>query len=181
MSADDRRRWDERYAAVDLAAGVGAPRLFAPHEHLFPTAGHALELACGDGRAAVWMAARGLDVVACDVSPVAIARARARATAHGVTDHCRFAVVDLDEGLPDGPPADVIVCHLFRDPALDAAIVERLAPGGLLAVAALSEVGAAPGSFRVAPGVLRRAFAALDVVADGEGDGEAWLLATKAQ
>src|SRR5207253_1338786 len=100
-------------------------------------------------------------------------RARARAIEHRVSDRCRFAVVDLDDGLPDGPAADVIVCHLFRDPRLDAAIVERLAPGGLLAVAALSEVGAAPGSFRVPQGGLVRAFAAREVVAAREGGGAA--------
>ena len=177
MSEDDRRRWDERHAAAALTHDIRPPRLFAAYEHLFPTTGDALELACGDGRAAVWLAARGLDVVACDVSPVAIERARARAIEHRVSDRCRFAVVDLDNGLPDGPAADVILCHLFRDPRLDAAIVERLAPGGLLAVAALSEVGAAPGSFRVPQGGLVRAFAALEVVAAGEGDGEALLMA----
>src|SRR5437773_1150850 len=101
MSDDDRRRWDERYDAAEVAADVGPPRMFAAYEHVFPTAGHALELACGDGRAAVWLAMRGLDVLACDVSPVAIGRARARAAEHGVSERCRFAVVDLDEGLPD--------------------------------------------------------------------------------
>ena len=53
----------------------------------------------------------------------------------------------------------------------------RLAPGGLLAITALSEVGATPGPFRVAAGELSAAFAGLDVIAAGEGQGEAWLLA----
>jgi hypothetical protein len=92
-------------------------------------------------------------------------------------DRCRFEVVDLDDGLPAGPPVDVVLCHKFRDRRLDDAIIGRLAPGGLLAIAVLSEVGAAPGPFRAAPGELPAAFARLDRIADGEGQGYAWLLA----
>jgi hypothetical protein len=98
--------------------------------------------------------------------------------------------VDLDVGLPDGPPGDVIVCHLFRDARLDKAVIERLAPGGLLAMAVLSEVDHGPGPFRVARGELRAAFSALanDRIPtdprpgerepmEGEAGGRAWLLA----
>ena len=86
-------------------------------------------------------------------------------------------MVDLDDGLPDGPPVDVVLCHKFRNRRLDRAIIERLAPGGLLALATLSEVGAAPGPFRATPGELAAAFAGLDLIAAGEGQGHAWLLA----
>ena len=79
--------------------------------------------------------------------------------------------------MPDGPPVDVIVCHKFRDRRLDQVFIDRLAPGGLLATAALSEVGAELGPFRAAPGELTVAFAELDVIAAGEGQGQAWLLA----
>jgi hypothetical protein len=58
-------------------------------------------------------------------------------------------------------------------------MVERLAPGGLLAMAVLSEVGAGPGRFRAGPGELRNAFDRLRIEAHGEADGLAWLLATK--
>ena len=112
-----------------------------------------------------------------DISTVAISRARDLAERCAVGDRCRFDVVDLDDGLPDGPPVDVILCHKFRDRRLDHAITERLTPGGLLAVAVRSEVGAAPGRFRAAPGELTDAFSGLDVVAAGEGEGSAWLLA----
>lgn len=151
--------------------------MFEAHERWFPSVGRALELACGPGRAAVWLARRGLEVWGVDVSAVAVERARTLAVEHGVADRCRFDVVDLDDGLPPGPPVDLVLCHRFRDARLDHAVVERLAPGGLLAMAVLSEVGAGPGSFRAAPGELRRAFGHLDTVAEGEGAGEAWLLA----
>ena len=180
MTEEDRLHWDGRYREYGPAPdGPLAPPLLAPHEHLFPTAGTALELACGRGRCAVWLAHRGLQVWGLDVSPVAIELARDLAARNGVADRCTFDVVDLDAGLPDGPPVDVVLCHWFRDARLDGAIVERLATGGLLAMAVLSEVGAGPGPFRAAPGELRAAFAGLEVLAEGEGHGEAMLVARR--
>ncbi len=108
---------------------------------------------------------------------MAVRFARDLAERNGVADRCGFDVVDLDTGLPAGPPVDLIVCHRFREPSLYGAMIERLAPGGLLAVAVLSEVGQGPGPFRAAAGELRAAFGALAIIAEGEGGGEAWLLA----
>jgi SAM-dependent methyltransferase len=179
VAEGDRRRWDERYTRQGpaLVGAVEPPGVFATYAEAFPTTGRALDLACGQGFGTVWLARRGLDVWALDVSAVAIAHARDLAERNGVGDRCRFDVVDLDEGLPDGPPVDVILCHKFRDRHLDQEIIGRLAPGGLLAIAVLSEVGAAPGPFRAVAGELPAAFAHLDVVATGEGKGSAWLLA----
>lgn len=179
MTVQDRARWDERYAGREPRPdrAIESPGLFAGYADAFPAAGRGLDLGCGQGDGSVWLARRGLDVRGFDVSPVAVGQARALARRSGVGDRCRFDVVDLDEGLPAGPPADLILCHKFRDRRLDQAIIERLAPGGLLAIAALSEVGGTAGPFRAAPGELPASFAALDVVAAGEGHGYAWLLA----
>ncbi|BBY30246.1 class I SAM-dependent methyltransferase [Mycolicibacterium sediminis] len=153
--------------------------MFADHVDQFPSAGYALELACGSGSVAVWLARRGSHVTAVDVSPVAIAAAVRLAEAAGVADRCRFSVVDLDDGLPEGPPVNVLVCQRFRDGRLDRDVLARIAPGGVLAVTALSEVGAEPGRFRAAAGELTRAFGSLDVITAGEADGLAWLLARR--
>lgn len=179
MSQDDRRRWDEKYrsrgpASVDT---LRPPDFLRPYLDVIPRAGHALDLACGQGFAAVWLARRGLSVRGVDISPVAIEHARALSVLSGVSERCRFDTFDLDDGLPPGPPVDMIVCHQFRDRRLDAAVIERLAPGGLLAVCCMSEVGADPGRFRAKPGELTEAFAELELVATGEGEGSAWLLA----
>ncbi|KUI44914.1 SAM-dependent methyltransferase [Mycobacterium sp. IS-1590] len=181
MSEQDRIRWEERYRNR-TTPGVSAaeiPVVFAPFEAEFPAEGRALDLACGQGVASVWLARRGLDVRGLDVSATAIDQARELAVQAGVGERCRFEVVDLDDGLPAGPPVDVVMCHRFRDLRLDQSIVDRLAPGGLLAISALSVVGAGAGRFRVQPGELTAAFAQLEVIAAGEGDGEAWLLARK--
>lgn len=180
VSDDDRDRWDRRYRGLPPAGPENAclPSVFQPFAHLFPTTGTALDVACGRGTAAVWLAQRGLTVRGYDISPVAIAEAGALANRCGCPD-ARFDVVDLDGGLPPGEPVEVLLCAHFRDPRLDEPMQHRVREGGLLAVSALSEVGATPGRYRAAPGELTRAFGALDIVACGEADGEAWLLARR--
>jgi hypothetical protein len=65
---------------------------------------------------------------------------------------------------------------MFRDRRLDEPMIDRLAPDGILAMAALSEVGSGPGSFRARPGELREAFVRLEALAEGEAGGIAWFL-----
>lgn len=180
MSEKDRIRWDAAYTDGNPDAGPALPQVFSGYADLFPVAGSALEVACGTGRAAVWLAQRGLHVWGLDVSAVAITRARESAVRHGVAERCRFDVADLDGGLPAGPPVDVVLCHRFRDPGLYPALAARLRPGGLLAICVLSEVGASPGRFRALPGELLTQFTGLQAIAEQEGDGEAWLLARAA-
>lgn len=182
MSDADRRRWDDRYTRRGAPAedAIGLAPVFDCYQDLFPDAGTALDIACGQGGAAVWLARRGLRVRALDVSEVALGHARALARTHGVADRCRFDAVDLDRGLPAGPLADVIYCHKFRDRRLDRAMLRRLAPGGLLAIVALTRRGTDPDPFRVGPGELAAAFAELEPITAGTGDGKAWLLARRA-
>ncbi|CAM3304957.1 class I SAM-dependent methyltransferase [Mycobacterium frederiksbergense] len=177
MGDTDRARWDAAYAERSVASTPALPAVFVGYEDLFPRRGTALEIACGAGAAAVWLAQRGLDVHAVDVSQIAIGQARVLAEQYGVT--ARFDTVDLDGGLPPGDPADLVLCHKFREPGRYADLSARLRPGGLLAICVLSEVGADPGRFRAVAGELRAAFAGLDEIAAGEGDGQAWLLARR--
>jgi SAM-dependent methyltransferase len=180
VSKQDRRHWDERHAEAGIGDDdPGPPRAFASVEHLFPTDGRALEIACGRGETTVWLAKRGMEVLGVDVSPVAVDLARDLALRRGVADRCRFEVWDLDDGLPAGPPVDLVVCHMFRVPNLDQPMVDRLRPGGLLAMATLSVVGARPGRFRARLGELREALAELEILAEAESDGVAWFLGRK--
>lgn len=176
MSEQDRIRWDAAYVGAE-PQDAKPPAAFTAYTDVFPTTGTALDLACGAGAGSIWLARRGLRVLGVDVSAVALERARASAVHAGVADRCRFEVVDLDAGLPSGPPVDVLLCHRFRDPQLYPQIIERLSARGLLAICVLSEVGAAPGRFRAPPRELHAAFSGLEVIAAHERSGEAWLLA----
>jgi 2-polyprenyl-3-methyl-5-hydroxy-6-metoxy-1,4-benzoquinol methylase len=177
VADSDRERWDARHA-VAVAADAPAP---APPDalrgrtELLPPGGRALDVACGRGAVAVWLAARGFAVDAVDVSPVALDAGRELAGREGVA--VRWWLHDLDAGLPGAGSFDVVVCQRFRDPAGYPELVARLAPGGLLVVTVLSEVGEGPGPFRASAGELLAAFGALDVLHHVERDGEASIVA----
>ncbi len=180
MSDDDRERWDARHAVVADDVPM-PPDALRGREHLVPSAGRALDVACGRGAITVWLAGRGLAVDAVELSDVALAAAAALAARTEVRDRVRWWHHDLDAGLPDGcaGPYDLIVCQRFRDPALYSVLATRLAIGGLLVITVLSEVGDAPGAWRAAPGELISAFRGWDVLAHQEADGEAALVARR--
>lgn len=83
MVFDQRRlAWDERHSAGDFEGGGPNPSLVAAVEGL--RSGTALELACGSGTNAVWLAGQGWRVTAVDWSPVGLAAGREKARAAGV-------------------------------------------------------------------------------------------------
>jgi 2-polyprenyl-3-methyl-5-hydroxy-6-metoxy-1,4-benzoquinol methylase len=132
----DRRRWDERYRGEALLWRAEPNRfLVAEVSDLRP--GRALDVACGEGRNAVWLARRGWDVVGVDFSPVAIDKARRMADRDGVA--VRWVVADVTtEALPPGAFDLVAVLYLhLPQPAMTAvlgAAAGRVGPGGTLLV-----------------------------------------------
>jgi SAM-dependent methyltransferase len=76
----DAAYWDERYRSRSaLWSGRPNPHLVAEVTGLRP--GRALEVGCGEGADAIWLAGQGWEVTAADISAVALARARAHADA----------------------------------------------------------------------------------------------------
>ena len=84
-SAGQADEWDGRYRDPGDTMWSGRPngRFVAEVEELSP--GHALDVGCGEGADAIWLAQRGWTVTAIDVSEVAVTRARAAAEAADVT------------------------------------------------------------------------------------------------
>ncbi len=80
---EHRRRWDERHAERTIESAEPNPILVAEASKLAP--GTALDVACGDGTNAIVLARRGWRVTGIDWSGVALAKARAKADAAGVT------------------------------------------------------------------------------------------------
>src|SRR5947209_7614911 len=98
----DPTRWDERYEKGDTPWETGQPsselqRVLA-EVTIRPC--RALELGCGTGASAGWLARQGFDVTALDLSTLAIERARPRADEAGV--HVGFVVADVLN-----PPAEL--------------------------------------------------------------------------
>jgi SAM-dependent methyltransferase len=128
MNGDRRARWEERHAAAQGLGEVAA--VLREHGDWLPRAGRALDLACGRGANALWLAERGLDVSAWDFSSNAIQRLREDAAARGL--HIDARVRDV---VAEPPPADgfdlILVSH-FLERALCRSIAAALRPGGLL-------------------------------------------------
>lgn len=128
MAQADRNRWDDRYRGRPVGPRPPDPFLAKVADQL-PGSGRALDLAGGDGRHAIWLARRGLQVTLADISEVALDHARAAASSAGVA--IRTVAVDFEHEFPPPGPWDLIVCVLYLDRPLLATMHTLLAPGGL--------------------------------------------------
>ncbi|WP_030674456.1 bifunctional 2-polyprenyl-6-hydroxyphenol methylase/3-demethylubiquinol 3-O-methyltransferase UbiG [Streptomyces rimosus] len=130
--------WDGVYAARPAVRG---PR---PNVRLTETVtglppGDALDLGCGNGGDALWLAGQGWRVTATDISAVAVERLAALARSHDLGERVLPVRHDLHESFPSGG-FDLVCAHYLHTPfALDRATVLRsaahaLRPGGRLLV-----------------------------------------------
>jgi SAM-dependent methyltransferase len=128
--------WDRRYAERDRIWS-GAPNGTLVVEASALPAGRALDVGCGEGADALWLAEQGWQVTAVDVSRVALARAATAAAAAGV--EVRWLVADIADGPPAGEVFDLVSAQYLalRHTADDAGIrglMAAVAPGGTLLV-----------------------------------------------
>ena len=137
--------------------------------------GRALDVACGAGRNALYLAGNGFAVTALDISAVALDRARRDANERALDVDWLCADLDDDPqaALPGGG-FDVIVWVRYIHRTLMPHLIERLNVGGtLLCEQHLSTTAPVAGptnpAFRLAPGELARAASALDVMHSYEG------------
>ncbi len=135
---DTEQFWERHYQARErIWSGRANPVLVAVVGGLPP--GSALDLGCGEGGDAVWLAERGWTVTAVDVSATALGRASARAAEAGVEDRIDFQQHDLARSLPVGAFDLVSAQYLLspiefpRDRILHE-VAGTVAPGGLLLI-----------------------------------------------
>lgn len=137
--ADDVQAfWDQHYGQRDrLWSGRPNPVLVEMLGSTPP--GVALDLGCGEGADAVWLAEHGWRVTAVDVSTTALARAEAAVEEAGMTDRVSFEKHDLARTFPEGD-FDLVSAQFLQSP-LDfprAEVLRRAAaaivPGGLLLI-----------------------------------------------
>lgn len=153
MSQADRDRWDARYAPEDLVMGSAPKPFVLEMEGVLPRAGRALDIACGEGQLAGWLAQRGLSVTAVDISPVALDKLCRRAAGGGYADRLRIIEADLDEGLPPVRRGlDLVTCVDFYSPAVITQARRLLAPGGLLLVQVVLQSDDGDSPHRAKPG-----------------------------
>ncbi len=131
MDASD---WNDRYGQSDLVWSAGPNAFVVDHVDALPP-GRALDVACGEGRNALWLAEHGWDVVAVDFSDVAIDKAGRIAEHRGVEVDWRVGDA-TDPGVVDGSFDLVLVAYLhLPEPQMAPLLThlaERVAPGGML-------------------------------------------------
>lgn len=143
----DPAAWDAKYAARELLWSEG-PNRFLPllAEGLAP--GRALDLACGEGRNALWLAAQGWQATGVDFSPVALARSRRIAAERGLgpaaagglaPGQVELLEADLLAYEPARGAYDLVIVFYLQLPAGEREPVwrraaEAVTPGGTLIV-----------------------------------------------
>jgi SAM-dependent methyltransferase len=130
----DAQLWDERYTSADRLWSAG-PNRWVEQELAELPPGDALDLACGEGRNAVWLAERGWRVTAVDFSRVALDRGRVAADQRGLS--VDWVEADLMTWRPEAQSADlVLLCYLqLTAPAMSRVLDvagAALVPGGTL-------------------------------------------------
>lgn len=125
--------WNQRYATDDIPWDTGEPSPYlVEFVRDYPVAaGRALDVGCGTGTNALWLAQQGFDVLGVDISDVAIDRARAKLGDQELS--IRFEQLDfLQDAVPGGPFTfvfDLGCFHVFdeaQERAKFAASVARL-------------------------------------------------------
>lgn len=124
-------------------------------------AGEALDLACGNGRHAIYLAEKGWKVTAVDQTEIQI-------------PNVHFVQADLEKHeFPIAPKAyDLILAWLYWQPDLLPSIAQGLRPNGVVALA-----GKTDGRFATSLAQYRHAFPKWPELAAGESDGRAWFVA----
>lgn len=132
--------WDERYrSAASIWSGNPNPQLIAVAENLVP--GAALDVGSGEGADAIWLASRGWQVTAIDVSAVALERAARRAEESGqdIAGRIRWQQADVLTWEPPAQQFDLVSAQFMQLPsALRESLHRRLAaavkPAGSLLI-----------------------------------------------
>ena len=131
-----RPEWNDRYKTGEMPWDSGRPELVlvdALRAGLIKP-GRTLEVGCGTGTNALWLAEQGFDVLAVDISSLAIEKALAKPAKGKV----RFEVLDFMKAQPAGAPFDVVfdrgVLHVFDEPEereqFAARVAKLLTPAG---------------------------------------------------
>lgn len=147
--------WDTRYSEHHHMWS-GEPNAVLVQEAADLAPGTALDLGCGEGADAVWLARRGWRVTAVDISGVALERAAGHAEEAGVADRVDWQRRDLAASFPEGS-YDLVSAQFLHSPAdmprdeVLRAAAAAVAPGGILLV--VGHAGPPPWDPDAHPGV----------------------------
>src|SRR3954452_483441 len=128
--------WEDRYGQPD-AVWSGNPNERLVEQAGDLAAGAALEVGCGEGADAIWLASRGWTVTAVDFSQAGLDRARQHAEAAGrdLAGRITWQRVDVRSWAAPAASYDLVTAHYFHQPAalrqqLFAGLAAAVRPGG---------------------------------------------------
>ena len=130
MTQKDREKWDSKYDTTEFISGKLPCKWLTENSELLSGHGHALDVAMGEGRNAVYLSALGYEVQGVDISTVGTDKAKSLAKQKNV--NLLIEIEDLDNYQPARNEYDVIVCFNFLDRCLFPGIRNALKAGGLL-------------------------------------------------
>jgi SAM-dependent methyltransferase len=130
--AMDSASWDRRYEGRELVWTAEPNRFLVAETETFAP-GRAIDLACGEGRNAVWLAEHGWQAVGADFSEVGLQKARELADARGVS--LEWVATDLLEYRPEPQAFDLVLIFYLQVPAGERqpilrAAADAVAPAG---------------------------------------------------
>ena len=165
MSESDLIKWDQRYRDGSYRARTHPTPYLERWLPQLPR-GLALDVACGTGRNALFLAAHDYRVDAVDISPVALAAGRDKGGEN--RDAVRWIQADLDQFVPERSCYDLIVVARYVNRLLIPRIEGALKPGGALVYEHHFRTdepvdGPRDPDFRLAPGELESWFKNLDI------------------
>lgn len=181
MSERDRAKWDRKWR--DMLRPAAPSDLLQAHADALP-GGLAVDLACGLGQNALWLAAHAYQVLGVDISHVALQRARRRARSRQLQERVLFAQVDLDRWRLPRLSVDLVCVFRFLDRDLFPVLQGALRPGGFLFyqtrhVGLLERVPDANPDYLLQRGELPGAFTGWNILTYREGPEDARLVARK--
>ena len=130
MSLKDKEKWDCKYASHDHLTEKEPSEWLNDHAGILNGKGLALDIASGEGRNAAFVAEKGYQTLAVDISPVGLEKARSLADDKGVI--IETCVADLDKWEIKQNTFDLILCFNFLDRRIFPVIKNALKPGGLI-------------------------------------------------
>jgi tellurite methyltransferase len=136
---NDRNKWNERYGGKGFFFSLTPSKLLAESLDLVLAqvqGRRALDIACGEGRNAIFLAQNGFEVTAVDIAELGLERGRVRAAGLGV--RVEFVQADLEDWEVPGP-YDLILDFNFLLRPLIPMLVEALSPGALLIMETILE------------------------------------------
>ena len=165
MSDEDRDKWNQRYREDSYNKNNPVTLLEEWAARLPP--GKALDVACGAGRNALFLARAGYRVDAIDIAVEGLAQAARQAATENL--QVNWIEHDLDQPFDFDADYNVILVMWFVDLPLVKKLCECLAPGGYLLcqehlVSDADVIGPGNPAFRVLPGELRAAVSGLEVL-----------------